>query len=68
MVRITEIISKADILNAKVSSFSHDGLSQTFSSPSSEDYKKEVYNIIRTYLINEVSDDGTPLLYCGVSV
>ena len=67
MVRITDIISNADITNAKISSFSHDGLSQTFSQLSSEDYKKEVNKIIRTYLINETSDDGTPLMYCGVS-
>ena len=66
IVRITDVISKADITTAKISSYSHDGFSQTFSQPSSASYEKEMRKIIRTYLINEIADDGTPLLYCGV--
>ena len=66
--KLIDIISNADITNAKISSFSHDGLSQTFSRPSSDEYEREINKTIYDYLINEVSDDGTPLLYCGVSV
>ena len=66
MVKLIDIISKSDITTSEATTFSHDGLSASVSLPSSEDYKKEIRNTIHTYLSNEVSDDGIPLLYCGV--
>ncbi len=66
VVRLIDIISTNDTGKEKVSSFSHDGLSQSFHISSSDEVKKQIYYIINTYLENEDSEDGTPLLYCGV--
>ena len=68
MVRITDIKSKADVGTDKVSSFSHDGLSKSYTDHTSEDYIKAVNDIIYSYLIHEEADDGTPLLYRGIDI
>lgn len=65
--RLTDILSKADTTNqGTVSSFAHDGLSQSYAVKTSEDYEKEMEEIIYTYLIHETAENGTALLYRGV--
>lgn len=67
--RLTDILSKADTTKVgDVSSFSHDGLSQSYAVKASEDYAKEAEEIIYTYLIHETGENGTPLLYRGADV
>ena len=66
IARITDIKGKADVSADKISSFSHDGLSKSYTNHASEDYIKAVNDIIYNYLIHETDDDGTPLLYRGI--
>ena len=67
IVCITDVLSSADPSGGgRLSSFSHDGLSQSFATPSAADFSAEISDIIRTYLIHETAEDGTPLLYSGV--
>lgn len=67
ITRLIDIYQSADVTGeAKVSSFSHDGLSQSFVTRSSSDYEKEADKIVEIYLMNEYAEDGTPLLYRGV--
>ncbi len=69
MARLIDILSKADTTNAgDVSSFSHDGLTQSFAVKNSEEYTKEANEIIYTYLIHEVDKKGIPLLYRGADI
>ena len=67
MVRLIALAEKSDICSSQLSSYSHDGMTQTFNIPKQEEYAKKVREIIRAYLINEKAADGTPLLYCGVN-
>lgn len=67
VARLTDIFAESDVTASdKISSFSHDGLSQTFAARSSSDYQSEAGDIVYTYLIHEYAEDGTPLLYRGV--
>lgn len=66
IVRVTDLMSKADIGVERVTSFNHDGLSQNFAAPTADEYAGKINDIIYTYLIGETADDGTPLLYRGV--
>ena len=67
LVRLIDIYQSADITaDDKISSFSHDGLSQSFVTHSSSDYEKEVNEIVKTYLSHAYAEDGTPLLYRGI--
>jgi hypothetical protein len=67
MVRLIDIFNSADVTAGdKVSSFSHDGLSQSFVTHSSTDYAKEIDEVIKMYLSCEYAEDGTPLLYRGI--
>lgn len=66
IVRVTDIIAKSDITNDKTTSFSNDGVSQSFANVSADDYEKKINDIIRDYLSCELDEDGTPLLYSGV--
>ncbi len=66
--KLIDIIAKFDITNDNVSSWSNDGVSQSFVSISAEEQEKEIKKIIYNYLINETDNNGVPLLYLGVSV
>lgn len=67
--RLTDIFSKADTAKpGEIASFSHDGLSRSYTVRSSEEYSKEADEIIYTYLIHETDKDGIPLLYRGADV
>lgn len=51
-----------------VTSFSNDGYSETFADPLTGERLKEIEcELISEYLSGEVDDNGTPLLYLGVS-
>ena len=66
IARLTDILASSDISKEKVSSYSNDGVSQSFVNRTSEDFSKSITSTIRTYLANEVDSDGVPLLYLGV--
>lgn len=68
MVRLIDVLYKADPAVEKVASFNHDGLSQNMQIASADELNKKAHQLIRSYLINEVADDGTPLMYCGVKL
>ena len=54
--------------NQAVSSFSNDGYSETYADPLTADRVKEIeIDLVEEYLSDETDDDGTPLLYLGVS-
>ena len=56
------------IENQAVTSFSNDGYSETYADPLTADRVKEIeIDLVEEYLSGEVDDDGTPLLYLGVS-
>lgn len=65
IVRICDILSKADISKDKVKSWSNDGVSETAADISLADYESQVRKIIHEYLANEVDRDGVSLLYLG---
>lgn len=65
IVRICDILSKADISKDKVKSWSNDGVSETVADVSADEYEKQILSIIHEYLVNEVDRDGVPLLYLG---
>ena len=67
IVRVTDILAKHDITKDNVSSWSNDGVSESYTSHTSEEVAQTVKSIIKTYLANEVDSDGVPLLYLGVS-
>lgn len=67
MMRLIALSQESDVCVQHVASFSHDGLSQSFTATEPAVYVKQARMIIRDYLINEKATDGTPLLYCGVS-
>ncbi|MBO5060242.1 MAG: hypothetical protein J6C82_04945 [Clostridia bacterium] len=65
ITEVTNLLYKAEEDN-RVSSFSHDGLSESYSVIDASEYQKKISDIIYTYLIHEYAEDGTPLLYMGV--
>ena len=65
IVRICDILSKADVSKDKVKSWSNDGVSETVTDVSLADYESQVRKIIHEYLANEVDNSGVPLLYLG---
>jgi len=67
IVRLTDIMSQADIKSDKVTSWSNDGVSQSIKTVSANEYEQKISSIIHDFLINEVDDNGVPLLYLGVS-
>ena len=66
IVRLTDILARADIKADKVTSWSNDGVSQSIKDVSAADYNAKINSIIRDYLANEVDAEGHPLLYLGV--
>ena len=67
LTRLTDILAANDISKEKVSSWSNDGVSESYSQVSSQDVEKQMNQLIREYLANETDENGTPLLYLGVS-
>lgn len=63
---LINLYAKADITQTKISSFSHDGVSQSITEPSAEEYLKKIDETIYDYLIHECDEKGVPLLYRGV--
>lgn len=45
-----------------------EGWSESYSTPEEikKEYNSKKYEILKTYLVNEIGIDGLPLLYCGV--
>lgn len=66
IVRLAGIMAQADIAEAKVTSWSNDGVSESIKDVSIQEYNDKMDEIIREYLANEVGVDGVPLLYLGV--
>ena len=66
LVRVTDILSKCDVAQDKVTSWGNDGVSQSVKEVSAEEYAAKADTIIREYLSDEVDDNGVPLLYLGV--
>ena len=66
VARLVDIMKQADVSAEKVTSWSNDGVSQNIKDVSSEDYQKKISEIIRSYLADEVDENGVPLLYLGV--
>ena len=64
--RLIDVLHKADPAAGNVTSFNHDGMSQSIQYGSPEELRRKARELIRSYLINEVAEDGTPLMYCGV--
>ena len=67
ITRLTDVLSENDISKEKVTSWSNDGVSESYSQVSHQDVQQKIDSLIRTYLANEVDEKGTPLLYLGVS-
>jgi hypothetical protein len=68
MFKLIELASNFDVTkNGRVTSSTHDGLSQSFAVPTSAEYLKETNDIIKSYLLHEVDEKGIPLLYVGVN-
>lgn len=66
IVRVADLLMREDIMDERVTSWSNDGVSESIKDISAEEYQKKVEVVIHDYLINEVDDNGTPLLYLGV--
>lgn len=64
--KLVDILSKFDITNDKVASWSNDSVSQSFVTISAEEQTEEIKKTIYNYLINETDENGIPLLYLGV--
>ena len=70
IVKITDMFkSNEDVFKKeKVTSFSHDGLSQSFSMPTVQEYSERISCIICDFLEERYDLNGIPLLYRGCSV
>ena len=65
IVRVSDILSKADITKDKITSWSNDGVSESIKDVSLADTENSIKKIIFEYLANEVDFEGVPLLYLG---
>ncbi len=45
-----------------------EGWSENYATPEEikKNYEDKQYDVLKTYLVNEIGIDGNPLLYCGV--
>ena len=68
MVRLIDLTAGGESQTHNITSFSNDGLSQSFNVMSFDERKRKNREIIRSYLINERDGNGVPLLYCGVTI
>ena len=68
MVRLTDLLADYDNPEKNVSSFSNDGLSQSYYVSNGTERAAKIRLLIKTYLINEKDANGVPLMYCGVVI
>ena len=68
MVRLTDLLADYDNPEKNVSSFSNDGLSQSYYVQNQTERAAKTRLLIKTYLINEKDENGVSLMYCGVFV
>lgn len=66
IVKLIEILSKADILQDKVQSFSNDGVSVNMVVYDNSVYSALINETIKRYMSNELDINGIPMLYRGV--
>lgn len=68
-MRILEILAQKDeaILGKKVSGFSHDGLSESYSISGISEYDRKIAGLIDDFLGELTDNEGVPLLYRGCS-
>lgn len=68
LLEVSDKISKLSTQNDdNIASWSNDGVSVSYNKLSKTELEQMKNEIIRSYLLNEVTDSGTPLLYCGVN-
>ncbi|MEA4896133.1 MAG: hypothetical protein VB064_12870 [Oscillospiraceae bacterium] len=68
LINIESVGGSQAILSPSVASFSNDGYSETYAEPVTAEVISEAKStLIRQYLSGEVDDEGTPLLWLGVS-
>lgn len=63
-----KITSLSSVSDDNVSSWSNDGVSVSYNAMSADEHLKALSDIVSDYLSEEVDDNGTPLLYRGVSI
>lgn len=68
IARVADLLQSADVTQDNVSSWSNDGVSESYVNVSSAEYTDKINGVIYSYLINERDESGTPLLYRGVTV
>ena len=68
LVNIESVSGSAAITASTVASFSNDGYSETYAEPATAQVITAAESaLIHDYLAGEMDDNGTPLLYLGVS-
>ena len=67
IVRIVDLLESAELAKKQISSESHDGFSQSFKVSDATEYSNKINEVIYKYLVHEVDEKGTPLLYRGVN-
>lgn len=68
ITRVTDLLQCADVTQEKVSSWSNDGVSESYAAFSVADYAAKINDVIYSYFAGETDENGTPLLYRGVSL
>lgn len=68
IARVADLLQSADVTQDKVSSWSNDGVSESYVGISSADYTAKINDVIYSYLVCELDESGTPLLYRGVAL
>lgn len=63
--RLTDLLQQSSIGDARVNSWSNDGVSESLKDVSPADYESQICRVIHDYLINETDACGVPLLYLG---
>lgn len=70
MARVIDAVKEGSeaATKARVASFNHDGLSQSFASPTPADYSARISGVISDFLSEQADLSGIPLLYRGCGV
>ena len=68
---IIDLINEQNVKLSEIGSLKSqniEGWSETYSTPEEieKDYSVKKYNVLKTYLSQEIGLDGLPLLHCGV--
>ena len=68
LINIESVSGSQSILNPTAASFSNDGYAETYAEPVTAEVISVAQNkLVRQYLSGESDDNGTPLLWLGVS-